>query len=229
MPVARIFASPEDAQTAADHLHEAGFEHVFVIESGTDAAGIAKHNVVPSAAVKLAAKIAGGATLVLVRPAFGAGYAALEILDSVGPARAESAMELEDSMIRSSSATPLSDAFGWKVLSKDPAPLSSWFGLPTLSTSQKMGDSSMGLPTLSKNATPLSSALGLGTLSGKAAPLSGMLGLPLLSKAAAPLSSMFGMGTLSGQPPKAKLIDDPAPLSRKFGLPVLKGDDTSMS
>ncbi|MEM1379609.1 MAG: hypothetical protein AAGH41_03185 [Pseudomonadota bacterium] len=118
--------------------------------------------------------------------------------------------------------------------SSDPAPLSDWFGWKVLSDTQPS-------VKLTKPGWSFSGMIGMALLSSEAAPLSKMigfkpltpnrdgiwqksLGFPMLSSNAAPLSSLLSMPTTASRP-EVLLSDDPAPLSSLFGLSVLSRRD----
>ncbi|MFL5286000.1 MAG: hypothetical protein ACJ8AW_34740 [Rhodopila sp.] len=111
---------------------------------------------------------------------------------------------------------PASRKFGWRTLLDNPAPLSSWLGWRTLSANQGTRAS------LSDDPAPLSRRFGWRLLLDDPTPASDRFGWRILKNDPAPASSRFGWRTLSDrQSPRTSLIDDPAPLSRLLGLPVL--------
>lgn len=68
----------------------------------------------------------------------------------------------------------------------------------------------------------------VGAFSG--APFSEALGLPLLWNEPAPLSRLFGLAVVSSDSrSNTPLVDEPAPLSRLFGLPLLRKGSASRS
>jgi len=120
--------------------------------------------------------------------------------------------------------TPASNKFGWRVLLNNPAPLSSLLGLPTLSANQDANAS------LSDDPAPLSNRAGWRLLLNNPAPVSDRFGWRTLKDDPTPLSSWLGWRTLSeNQSPSTSLIDNPAPLSTLFGLPVLLREQTKRS
>ncbi len=249
-PIARIYASQASGTSAMAALQEAGFrtDDIAVItrpmakESGEEEAphnlvleAILAAGVAPEPAAVYAEAVANGKTLVAVKPPFGGAKLAIEILDGFDPvalAVPEVAAAPEPVfagfMFDSSSPTPLSDAFGWKVLLNDPTPLSSYMNWTvlkketgpsrTLEQIRKQSNdpspfsSKLGLAVLIDNPTPLSSKAGWKTLWGSAAPLSEKFGWKTLWGSATPLSDKFGWRVLS---------DNSTPLSTLLGLPVL--------
>jgi len=115
--------------------------------------------------------------------------------------------------------TPASRKFGWRVLLDDPAPLSRLLGWRTLSANQG------ARAGLSDDPAPLSRRLGWPLLLNDPTPASDRFGWRTLKDDPAPASRRFGWRTLSeNQSPRTSLINDPAPLSRLLGLPVLLQD-----
>ncbi len=225
MALTRLFTSAARAKAAEDNLLSTGYERksVRLITSadGHSAADLTRHGVASGNAKHYAERIAAGATLLIVEAPFGTAGHATAILNAAGGTEEEPAHTQHETM-EWDDATPLSSAFGWKVLSHDPAPLSHALGMGALSKNQN------AKAKLSHNPAPLSSLLGLTLLSGDAAPLSRLLGLPVLSSKAAPLSSAVGAKTLtasSGPLTVSGLSHDPAPLSSLLGIPTLIRED----
>ena len=126
--------------------------------------------------------------------------------------------------VLSDDPTPASKRFGWRVLLDDPAPLSRLLGWRTLSAKQEASAS------LSNDPAPLSRRLGWQLLLNDPTPASDRFGWRTLKDDPAPASSKFGWRVLSdSQSPRTSLLDDPAPLSRLLGLPVLLQDRSRSS
>jgi hypothetical protein len=225
MALTRLFTDAARAKSAESNLLSTGYERksVRLITSADahSAADLTRHGVASGNARHYAERIAAGATLLIVEAPFGTAGHATAILNAAGGTEDEADHTRHETM-EWDDATPLSSAFGWKVLSHDPAPLSHALGMGTLSNEQR------GKAKLSHNPAPLSSMLGLKLLSGNAAPFSRMLGLPVLSSKPAPLSAAVGAKTLtasSGPLTVSGLSHDPAPLSNLLGIPTLIHED----
>lgn len=149
-------------------------------------------------------KLMDGQSLVAVSPGFGFGEAASEILSEHGTLLETYA---------SSDPAPLSDWFGWPVLSDKPPS-------DSLTRHDWSLSGSIGLGMLSSEGAPLSKMIGLKPLTAKQSGWSKSLGLPILSDNAAPLSSMLGLKTTASRP-DIVLSNDPTPLSSLLGLSVL--------
>jgi hypothetical protein len=247
-PIARIYGSQAVGKSAFAALQEAGFRtddiHVITRPKSREPAeeegpanaileAILAAGIAPVQAAVYADAVGKGKTLVTVKPPFGGARVAIEILDGLNPIavtvpEVEVAPPAVGFTFDSSSATPLSDAFGWKVLLNNPTPLSSYMGWSvlkketgpsrTLDSIRKQSNdptpfsTKLGLPVLIDNPTPLSSKAGWKTLWGTAAPLSDKLGWKTLWGSASPLSDKLGWKTL---------LNNPTPLSSLLGLPVL--------
>ncbi len=158
-----------------------------------------------------------GQPLLIVEPFFGTASRILAVLDDCDAIPVETSGEYDDP---THSATPFSFMFNLPVLIRNnPAPLSRMFGLSTetaskgfLTSSLKSGAarSTFGIPLLTRNSgTTFGRELTTEQLVADRA-----MGIPLLRKTTA----------------KARLIDNPAPFSRLFGLPLLSrkaGDSSS--
>ena len=234
--VVRMYGSAETAQAAVKELRRQRFstEDVFVVSPPAQgvsedeivaeirAGGIPRHR-----AVKYAAGVQKGGTLVTVHAPFGSAALAGEVLDHFEPIDAGvSARDFHHGDFESD-ATPFSRMLGWQVLSHNPEPFSNALGWPTLTKTRASLSKKLGLPEVAGSAAPASKTLGLPVLSNKPAPFSGMLGLPTLSGKAAPFSAMLGLPTLTK---KQTVLGDPAisskaaPFSDALHLPVLTKD-----
>jgi hypothetical protein len=209
--ITRIYDASKPATAAANALKKQGFTSVTLIagqKPGADGAepspdGIADAILaagVPAAAAKTYAEsVAKGASLVSVRPAFGSAGQATEVLDSFGPTGGDVHVLAEDVATASTSSTPLSTAFGWKLLSDNATPLSTSWKWPTLLNKATPFSDWMNYPLLSKNATPCSSWLNKPLLSNEPTPCSKWLNQPLLSSDPTPLSTKFNWPLLKDQ------------------------------
>ena len=221
--VVRVYETEQQAAEAVRKLEEAGFAsdillHVTPAAGDADARAVALEQ--PRLRDFVAEQVARERSVVAVRPLFGQGKRVTWILDQAGPI-AVAAPAPEAAATRTSSrAAPLSDLFGWPVLTQNPTPLSDKFGWRVLS----------------KTAAPLSDKFGWRThaqkthfmtskLSNNPAPFSSSLGMGLLSGKAAPLSDKFGWATRSEKTHfmTSELSNEPTPLSSRLGLPVLTG------
>jgi hypothetical protein len=220
----RVYESEEQAAGAAQNLKAAGFAAgsvLTVMPEDANAAAAAAAAGMAEIGPFVAEQAALGRAVVAVQPPFGQGMAATQILDAAGPLPVEKPApktKATSGVDAKSSATPLSNMFGWSVLSDSATPLSDMFGWKVKSD----------------KAAPLSDWLGWSTLSDKTyymvselkdepAPLSSWLGWRVLSKTAAPLSDRFGWPTKSAQTHYLtdKLVKDPTPLSSRLGMSVL--------
>jgi len=244
--IARIYDTETSGKAAMAALQEAGFRiddiHMFAGATASDdgasstdstLAAIVAAGIAPAHAAVYAAHVAKGEILVAVKPPFGGARLAGEIMDGLSPVAvtlpaAPVEMPSVGMIFSSTSATPLSDAFGWKVLLNDPTPLSTYMGWSVLK--QETGPSSTlaAIRRQSANPTPFSKLLGLPVLSDNAAPLSTKLGWKLLWDKAAPLSEKFGWKLLLDKSAPLSdalgwklLLNNPTPLSSMLGWPVL--------
>jgi hypothetical protein len=249
-PIARLYGTQTNAKSTIAALSEAGFrtEDVHLIvrpkarDAGEEAAGelavetITALGFVPAHAAVYAEAVNKGKTLVAVKPPFGGARLAMEIMDGFSPIAA-SLPEVEAPepavgfSFNTASPTPLSDAFGWKVLLDDPTPLSTYMGWSVLKRETGPSRTLAAIRKQSDNPTPLSSQLGLKVLIDNPAPLSTKFGWKLLWDKATPLSDRFGWKLLWDKPTPLSdkfgwklLLNNPTPLSSWLGLPVLRKD-----
>ena len=248
--ISRLYPARENADAATADLRRAGFGddiiHVVAPTEPPDeqvVASFRRGGVVDSEAEAYGDAIKRGETLVSVQAPFGSAVKALLILQKHGPTDTGVA-EPGHAEAPADPATPLSSAFGWRVLSHNPAPLSSLLNLPLLSRrgSPRKPDAelkddpapfskSIGTPVLTEQPTILSSRVRWRVLWDNPAPLSTRLKLPILSKEQKSPRSRFGLPLLSGDPaPLSKLLglkvlsNDPAPLSRMLGWRVMSDE-----
>jgi hypothetical protein len=183
----RIYDTPQNAKGAVTKLKKSRVkdDQISVVSSegkspddvvaAIEAAGL------PSASAKVYAEaVAKGGTLVAVRPLFGKGAEANEILDSFSPI--ETSLESDHVVTATDPTAPLSSAAGWATLSNDPTPLSTFFKWPLLSDNKFPASKQFNWPLLSSNPTPLSTKYNLQLLSDDATPLSRKLNIAVLSK-----------------------------------------------
>lgn len=220
MTYVRMYATEQQARDAVGKLREDGFPEdsiLLVTPSGGGAvtvdnpkAAITAGFMVGKDASIYAEAVGRGRSLVVVRPAFGFGQAALSILDSCGPVDTH-LIKTPELGVTTDRGTPLSSFFLWRVLRpNEPAPFSDFLGLPLLSSkpacpsdligklSGPMIDTSFGMRLLSDEAAPLSALLGMQTLKDRPDPWESSYGLPLQSPNPAPLSSLLGLPLLLG-------------------------------
>ena len=218
--VVRVYETEQQAADAVRKLEDAGFAAaslLHVTPTAGDAAARATALDMRHLGDFVAEQVAKERSVVAVRPAFGQSRLATAILDQAGPlAVAAPAQKAEAT--RKSSATPLSDLFGWKVLSDRAAPMSDKSGKQVLMNQAAPLSDKFGWPTRSQKTHFMTSKL-----SSKPAPFSSRLGLRLLSDKAAPLSDKFGWATRSEKTHfmTSELSNDPTPLSSRLGLSVL--------
>ena len=222
MTYVRMYATEQQARDAVGKLREDGFpeDTILLVTPSQGGAAVTVDNLkaaitagfmVGKDASVYAEAVGRGRSLVVVRPAFGFGQAALNILDACGPVDTHLVQKPEPP-VTAEKGTPLSSFFQWRVLRpNEPAPFSDFLGLPLLSSRQTcqsdtigklsgpMIDNSVGLRLLSHKATPLSSLFGLQTLLDQPVHWESSFGLPLQSRSPAPLSSLFGLPLLIGQ------------------------------
>ena len=218
--VVRVYETEQQAADAVRKLEAAGYAAESLLHVTPTAADAAAR----TAALDMrhldgfvAEQVANERSVVAVRPPFGQGLRATRILDQAGPlAVAMPAPKAEAT--RKGSATPLSDMFGWRVLSKNPTPLSDKFGWRVLSNTAAPLSDKFGWRTRTQKTHFMTSEL-----SSKPAPLSSLFGMGLLSSKAAPLSDKFGWATRSKKTHfmTSELSNEPTPLSSRLGLSVL--------
>jgi hypothetical protein len=166
-----------------------------------------------------------GRHVVTVYAAYGAGQAAVRIMDSCSPVEDERLPEsfgdnAEPRLMSEAYGIPLltkrrfftisetqglskfrfvlGNFFGLPLTSKKAAPLSSATGMKVLKERPKSWTKSMGMPLLSsKGPAPLSSAVGMKTVVGRKKQWTSSMGLPLQSKSAAPFSEALGFPVLT--------------------------------
>jgi hypothetical protein len=214
----RVYETEEQAAEAVTNLQQAGFAAaglLHVTPATADAAGAAKAAGMADLGRFAAEQTALGRSVVGVQPPFGQGKVAVASLDAAGPLTVEMPADKAKATAASktSGATPLSDKFGWSVLSDNPTPLSSMFGWKV-----KSEKTFFMVSELKNDPTPLSSMFGWKVKSEKT-----FFMVSELKNNPAPLSSMFGWRTKSDQRHYmvSKLSNDPAPLSSKLGMKVL--------
>lgn len=235
-PVVRVYGTEQQASQAVARLKEYGFAEEGILAVGPAPEGQADSAKAVSSAVRAgfvpqerakhyADAVRQGQSLVAVRPPFGRGQVAIDILDSLGPVA--TGLERQGSRISWDVAAPLSSGLRAPALWRgQPTPFSRLTGgqillrgrtfaakYPELTRPEWTFSSRLGLRLLSRNQAPRSS------LSGKAAPSwTRSLGLPLLASGPTPFSSSLGLGFLTGR----LRFDQPAPFSAMLGLPSLK-------
>jgi len=215
-----MYATEQQAREAVGKLREDGFPKDTILLVTPSAGAVTVDNLkaaitagfmVGKDASVYAEAVERGRSLVVVRPAFGFGQAALAILDSCGPVDTH-LIKTPELAVTSDRGTPLSSFFQWRVLRpNEPAPFSDFLGLPLLSSkpacpsdtigklSGPMIDSSFGFRLLSNKAAPFSSLLGLQTLMDQPVDWESSYGLPLQSLNPTPLSSWLGLPLLIGR------------------------------
>jgi len=235
-PVVRVYGTEQQANEAVARLKEYGFAEAGILAVGPAPEGEAdlgkavwsavRAGFVPQERTKRYAEaLRQGGSLVAVRPPFGRGQVAIDILDSLGPVA--TGFERQGSGISWDVAAPLSSGLRAPALWRgQPAPFSKITGgeillrgrtfaakYPELTRPDWAFSSSMGARLLSRNQTPWSS------LSGKSGPSwTRSLGLPLLASSPTPFSSSLGLGFLAGP----LRFDQPAPFSTLLGVSTLK-------
>lgn len=222
IPVVRLFSSPESAAAADTALADSGFKRRRLVPAASDRAAATTavdaaiaDGFLPKVQRKaMVAALGQGSTIVSVQTVFGTGQTASRLLDSNGGTAPP------DAQVRSSDPTPLSDTFGWPVLTTErpKTPLAAGWSL----------SGKFNWPLLINNPAPLSSMIGWKTILPRLTDWRQSFGLSLLISKAAPLSSLFGMGLLKTPPRpwtqsfgQQLLTDDPTPLSSNLNLPVL--------
>jgi hypothetical protein len=178
--ITAVYRDQATGLAASAALKKHGFEDREVrtiVGAGDESvlASLVNRGLTQSEAAALANAVRNGASVVSVSAAFGQANLATWVLNGLKPADIRSAA-LDDGG-PSRSASPFSDAFGWKTLSKGAAPFSAFFGL---NPSVKSAPS--GTKLLNRAPAPFSTSLGLKTLARNPAPFSSLFKLPLLSK-----------------------------------------------
>jgi hypothetical protein len=198
----RLYDTPQNAKGAVTKLKKSRvldtqIDVVAAEGKSPDAivAAIEATGLPPAAAKLLAEAVAKGGTLVAVRPLFGKGQEANEILDSFSPI--DSGVDAEHIELPADPSTPLSSAAGWATLLNDPTPLSNFFKWPLLSDKKFSVSKLFGWELLSKNEFPASSQFGWALLSDNKFPASKQFSWALLSKNEFPASTKFGWKLLS--------------------------------
>ena len=184
--ITRLYATKSDADAAVALLKEHGFtaDEILVISPPAGSVEeltnrIAALHILKRDAAVYAKKVSEGATFVLIKAPFGAGFKASILLDRHSPV---------DSGIPSPHPRP--PKYDHRT------PLSSGLRLPVQAKSGPLGDDFWGIPLLSSNPAPFSSWLRYATLWDSAAPLSTLFRLPLLIDNSAPVSASFGLPIL---------------------------------
>jgi hypothetical protein len=204
----RIYDTPQNAKGAVTKLKKSRVkdDQISVVSSegkspddvvaAIEAAGL------PAASAKVYAEaVAKGGTLVAVRPLFGKGAEANEILDSFSPI--ETSLESDHVVTATDPTAPLSSAAGWATLSNDPTPLSTFFKWPLLSDNKFPASKLFSWKLLSDNKFPASKQFNWPLLSSNPTPLSSKYNLQLLSDDAIPLSRKLNLAVLSKEPNSA--------------------------
>jgi hypothetical protein len=219
----RIYDTPQNAKGAVTKLKKSRVkdDQISVVSSegkspddvvaAIEAAGL------PAASAKVYAEaVAKGGTLVAVRPLFGKGAEANEILDSFSPI--ETSLESDHVVTATDPTAPLSSAAGWATLSNDPTPLSTFFKWPLLSDNKFPASKWFSWSLLSSDKFPASKLFSWALLSDNKFPASKQFNWPLLSSNPTPLSTKYNLQLLS---------DDATPLSRKLNIAVLSKEPNS--
>lgn len=219
--VVRIYRSEDSVLAADNRLAVAGFPRRRLLRPGDGIAAVkaaVDAGLLPSYQARdVAQALENGAYALGVAAYFGTAKRVMALMDSAGDAES-----LAEPDIPLSNPSPLSDALGIPVLSREPsqARLATGFVFSKL----------FGMPLLSKNPTPLSSLLGVPVLKPHRTS-SALIGLnfPYLSKNSTPLSSMLGVKVLKKHRTSSDILgfkfpylsSNPTPLSSMFGLQVL--------
>jgi hypothetical protein len=215
-PTARSYETEEQAREAYGKLMAEGFpaESAFLLTPSAEGAAnaIRAGQDLGYRAGFFADRLAAGRSVVIVFPPFGHAVQAAEILDSCNPVDTNLRMPSEPGTY--GPGAPLSEWLCLPPLSKNnPAPLSASTGMPVLSHRKPRARVGNGLSVMARMFPPLTSSrfypAGL---------------LPLLFKAAAvlPIPTLIrGRGGMKSKIGMPLVINDPAPLSRAFGLPLL--------
>jgi hypothetical protein len=235
-PVVRVYGTEQQASDAVARLKEYGFPEEGILTVSPVAGGEADAGeavwsaarsgfVLQERARRYADAVRQGQSLVAVRPPFGRGQVAIDILDGLAPI--STGFERHGPEILWDVAAPLSSGLRAPALWRgQPAPFSLLTGgeilvrgrtfaarYPELTRPDWTFSSRMGLPLLSRSQAPRSS------LSAKAGPSwTRSLGLPLLASGTTPFSSGLGLGFSAGP----LRFDQPAPFSAMLGLQSLR-------
>jgi hypothetical protein len=196
LPIVRMYASPEQAKLAVERLRRWGFEQELinlVTASSTPPANapasaasddpvlssILSGYVLKAHAKVYAAEVHQGRAMVAIRPPFGTGGIAEELMDECNPVKSALVIEQRDPMPMWDEAAPFSSAFGLPVLVRATAPFSAFWVLPVVTRRLKSLGAALGIPEVIRSSWYL---FGEPKLSRSATPLSSMLGLPLLKR-----------------------------------------------
>ena len=182
-PIVRMYDSAHKAAAAAAKLKDAGYtdDLIDVISAAATGPGDALMSALMAAYVvrnnaALHARLAGASgAFVVVRPPFGAGVDAIEILNGCGPVSDIDPTEVKDGALWDDAA-PFSSALNLRVLS-------AWRpsgGIGTLTDSRWSLFGSLGLAELSASNAPTTEAMGMSLLSSGSTPFSSLLKLPVL-------------------------------------------------
>ena len=143
------------------------------------AAAIEKGGVPAASAVRFAEKVSGGLSLVSIRPPFGLGVKATQIVESVGPVESG----IADPVYQRPGfdwAAPFSSLLNLRLLWDDPTPGSNFWNFKVLLDHQGPILSFLKLPELLDAGAPLSTFLNMPTLITDSSPLSKLLRIPTL-------------------------------------------------
>jgi hypothetical protein len=243
-PIVRVYDDEKQARDAARKLKAEGFSKASILLVSPSPRGEAQPveamtssgvaDLLPRGHAQVYAQgVQQGRALLVIRPPFGQGQLAKEVMNSFGPVSSGPGVPAAPSTAWEVGA-PLSSGFRLPVLwRRQPEPLSRLLGRPSLTRGRTFQDrypelkdphwtfsSRLGIPPLSRNQRPRAS------LSGRSGPAwRRSFGLPMLSGNPAPFSSTFGMHLLTG--PLAS--HHPAPFSERAGLPLLSSGRTFLS
>ena len=211
--IVRIYATDERARDAVAKLKAAGFrdDAILAVTPGAPSVGDAMvaGRMLGHRAEFYAERVKQGRSIVAVDAPFGRGQAATGILDGCEPVDLDLELPEDPVAVRGGRAAPLSAALGWTVLSrKNPTPLSDALGLRTTARSEFYLTSELASPDYA---------------------LSESMGMRLLSRSAAPFSSKLGLPVLSRKQPRAKLLNEPSPLSSALGMATLSRNPAPLS
>lgn len=212
--IVRMYDTDERARDAVAKLKAAGFRDDAVLALTPGAAqsvadAIVAGRMMGHRAEFYAERVKQGRSIVAVDAPFGRGQAASGILDGCGPVDLDLEVPEDAGDSRLTRSAPLSTAMGWPVLSRNnPTPLSDSLGLRTTARSEFYLTSELADPHYT---------------------LSESFGWRLLSRSAAPFSTKLGLPVLSQKRPRAKLLNEPSPLSSALGMPTLSRNPTPLS
>ena len=212
--IVRMYETDERARDAVAKLKAAGFRDDAILSLTPGAAqsvadAIVAGRMMGHRAEFYAERVKQGRSIVAVDAPFGRGQAATRILDGCEPVDLDLELPEDPVAVRGGRAAPLSAALGWPVLSrKNPTPLSDALGLRTTARSEFYLTSELASPDYA---------------------LSESMGMRLLSRSAAPFSSKLGLPVLSRKQPRAKLLNEPSPLSSALGMATLSRNPAPLS